>query len=42
MQKDTPPEVRVEQAKSIERAKQTEARVIARSNPSYNEQGKTK
>lgn len=34
--------VRVEQAKSIEQAKQTEARVIARSNPRYNEQGKTK
>ncbi|MDE2058243.1 MAG: hypothetical protein KGL31_02695 [candidate division NC10 bacterium] len=34
--------VRIEQAKSIERVKQTEARVIAHSNPRYNEQGKTK
>ncbi|HWQ69463.1 MAG TPA: hypothetical protein VN494_05860 [Patescibacteria group bacterium] len=41
-QKDTPAEVWVEQAESIERAKQAEARVIVRSNPTYNEQGKTK
>jgi predicted GIY-YIG superfamily endonuclease len=34
--------VRVEQAKSIEWARQAEARVIARSNPRYNKQGKTK
>ncbi len=34
--------VRVEQAKSIEQAKQTEARAIARSGPRYNEQGKAK
>lgn len=32
--------VQIEQMKSIEQVTQTEARVIARSKPKYNEQGK--
>jgi hypothetical protein len=32
--------VQIEQMKSIEQAKESEARVIARSEPKYNEQGK--